>query len=95
VVHRARAAAWADAAGVAGTTGDPRLTVYRLPTPISAAPRTLESGLTTRYAALLDTLQPAGRVAVADLLTDSARAAVDAGAPIAAFPGGTAPTTTK
>jgi hypothetical protein len=90
-LHRARAQAWADAAGISGTTGDPRLTVYAMPAKAATTTRTLESGLTTRYAALLDTLDPTGRVAVADLLTDSARAAVDAGAAVTAFPGGLAP----
>lgn len=88
-VHRARAQAWADAAGLSGTTGDPRLGTYALPASASTARRTIENGLAARYAALLDTLAPAGRAAVADLLADCARAAVDAGAGVAAFPGGT------
>ncbi|GMA26468.1 hypothetical protein GCM10025864_42270 [Luteimicrobium album] len=86
-VHRTRAQDWADAAGVSGTDGDPRRTAYALPA--KAVARTVESRLTTGYAALLDTLDPKGRAAVADLLTDSARAAVDAGAAITALPGGT------
>ncbi|GAA4853123.1 hypothetical protein GCM10023221_36230 [Luteimicrobium xylanilyticum] len=86
-VHRARAQDWATAAGVAGTDGDPRRTAYALPA--KSVARTVESRLTTGYAALLDTLDPKGRAAVADLLADSARAAVDAGAAITALPGGT------
>ena len=85
-VHRTRAEDWAVAAGVSGTDGDPRRTAYHLPA--KAVARAVESRLTVAYAALLDTLDPKGRAAVADLLTDSARAAVDAGAPITALPGG-------
>ncbi|MGC5168450.1 DUF4439 domain-containing protein [Luteimicrobium sp. DT211] len=86
-VHRTRAQDWADAAGVAGTDGDPRRTAYALPA--EAVARTVESRLVTDYAALLDTLEPRGRAQVADLLTDAARAAVAAGAPVTALPGGT------
>jgi len=85
--HRTRAQDWADAAGIAGADGDPRRTAYALPG--KAVARTVESRLVTSYAALLDSLEPKGRAAVADLLTDAARAAVDAGAPITALPGGT------
>ena len=86
-LHRARAQDWADAAGISGADGDPRRTAYAVPA--KAVARTVESRLTTDYAALLDTLEPKGRAVVADLLTDAARAAVDAGAPVTALPGGT------
>ncbi|MFC8732801.1 DUF4439 domain-containing protein [Luteimicrobium sp. NPDC057192] len=85
--HRTRAQDWADATGISGTDGDPRRTAYAVPA--EAVARTVESRLVTSYAALLDTLDPKGRTQVADLLSDAARAAVDAGAPITALPGGT------
>lgn len=84
-LHRARAQAWADAAGLSGTPDDPRRTAYTVPAKNAA--RTVESGLVAQYATLLDTLGPDGRTPVADLLTDAARAAADAGAATTALPG--------
>lgn len=88
-VHRDRAERWALTTGVEGTDEDPRRSAYALPAKLEGLPAALETTLTADYAALLDDLEPPGRTAVADLLTDSAHAAVTAGAKPSALPGGT------
>ncbi|PJI94409.1 DUF4439 domain-containing protein [Luteimicrobium subarcticum] len=94
-LHRARGQQLADAAGLAGTDDDPRTTAYAIPSGTArAVERRLEQGLAARYAQALDTAAPRDRTALADLLTDAARAAVDAGGPVTAFPGGTPPAAT-
>lgn len=92
-VHRDRAQAWAVAAGVAGTTSDPRATVYALPPEVlsgegaTAHLGTLELGLADAYGTLLGSVAEDDRIAAADLLTDSYLSARTWGAAPLFFPG--------
>lgn len=92
-VHRDRAQAWAVVSGVAGTTSDPRVTVYALPADVlsgegaSAHLGSLELGLADAYGTLLGGVAEDDRVAVADLLTDSYLSARNWGAAPLFFPG--------
>jgi hypothetical protein len=87
--HRARAEAWALAAGTDDTDQDPRRVAYVLPddedTPALA--RRLETELAQSYATLVATAAPSSRGDVLALLTDSWQAALAWGATPVAFPG--------
>jgi Domain of unknown function (DUF4439) len=91
--HRARAARWAQAWALDGTTSDPRRATYALPaglddpaTALALAQR-LEVGLTTTYASVVaDTARSSRPELIAALLAADAEAAAW-GAPATAFPG--------
>ncbi|WP_454044230.1 DUF4439 domain-containing protein [Cellulosimicrobium sp. Marseille-Q8652] len=87
--HRARAQAWALAAGTDGTDQDPRRTAYVLPDgeDLTTLARRLETDLTTSYASLVATAAAESRGDALALLTDSWLAALSWGATPVAFPG--------
>ncbi|WP_435735597.1 DUF4439 domain-containing protein [Cellulosimicrobium sp. PMB13] len=87
--HRARAQAWALAAGTDGTDQDPRRTAYALPDgeDVTTLARRLETELTASYASLVATAAPESRGDALALLTDSWLAALSWGASPVAFPG--------
>ncbi|WP_075829514.1 DUF4439 domain-containing protein [Cellulosimicrobium sp. CUA-896] len=87
--HRARAEAWARAAGTDGTDQDPRRVAYELPEDedTAALAQRLESELAQSYASLVATSAPTSRGEVLVLLVDSWQGALAWGAPLAAFPG--------
>ncbi|WP_251150672.1 DUF4439 domain-containing protein [Cellulosimicrobium sp. Marseille-Q4280] len=87
--HRARAQAWALAAGTDGTDQDPRRTAYVLPDgeDVTTLARRLETELTASYASLVATAAPESRGDALALLTDSWLAALAWGAAPVAFPG--------
>ncbi|GAA1400765.1 DUF4439 domain-containing protein [Oerskovia paurometabola] len=89
VLHRARAEAWAQAAGTAGGPQDPRRVAYTVPpdvpTPELAAQ--LETSLAQSYAALTGEAGTGTRLPLVDLLVEANLAAIGWGAPVSAFPG--------
>jgi len=91
--HRARADAWARAAGVAGTAEDPRRVAYALPDGVTADdPDTTlvaaaETSLTTDLVTLVALVPPATRAAMVDLAADTWSAALTWGATRVPFPG--------
>ncbi|MFJ2300508.1 DUF4439 domain-containing protein [Oerskovia paurometabola] len=89
VLHRARAEAWAQAAGTAGGPQDPRRVAYTVPpdvpTPELAAQ--LETLLAQSYAALTGEAGTGTRLPLVDLLVEANLAAIGWGAPVSAFPG--------
>jgi len=87
--HRARAQAWALAAGTDGTAQDPRRAAYALPDDADAAglARQVETGLARSYASLVSTAAPSSRAEAIALLVDSWASAVAWGEPHVAFPG--------
>ncbi|WP_082608709.1 DUF4439 domain-containing protein [Oerskovia sp. Root918] len=89
VLHRARAEAWAQAAGTAGGAQDPRRVAYSVPADVPTAELAvqLESSLAESYAALTAEAGTGTRLPLADLSTEASLAAVAWGAPLAAFPG--------
>ncbi|MBE7698859.1 DUF4439 domain-containing protein [Oerskovia sp. Sa1BUA8] len=89
VLHRARAEAWAQAAGTAGGAQDPRRVAYTVPTDVPTAELAieLESSLTESYAALTADAGAGTRLPLADLAIEASLAAVAWGAPVSAFPG--------
>jgi len=96
-LHRERAQAWADAAGIAGTGTDPRRSAYDLPETVtdSAAPSELmwtalgeiEQTLGETYAALVPTVAPAERAALLDTALEALRRAASLNVPVAVLPG--------
>ncbi|MFD6092340.1 DUF4439 domain-containing protein [Oerskovia sp. NPDC060338] len=89
VLHRARAEAWAQAAGTAGGAQDPRRVAYSVPADVPTAELAvqLESSLAESYAALTAEAGTGTRLPLADLSTEASLAAVAWGAPLGAFPG--------
>lgn len=91
--HRTRADAWAHAAGLAGTTDDPRRVAYALPagitadTPDTALIGAAEVALTTDLVTLLAVVPAASRAATLDLAADSWAAALTWGAQPVPLPG--------
>ncbi|MHA7135018.1 DUF4439 domain-containing protein [Oerskovia turbata] len=89
VLHRARAEAWAQAAGTAGGAQDPRRVAYTVPadvpTPELAAG--LESSLAQSYASLVGSAGAGTRLPLTDLLREASVAAIGWGVPLSAFPG--------
>lgn len=87
--HRARAQAWALAAGTDGTAQDPRRAAYALPDDADAPTlaRRVESGLGQTYATLVAAAAPSSRTEAVALLVDSWADAVAWGEPPTAFPG--------
>lgn len=88
--HRARAQAWAVVADVDGTDQDPRRVAYAVPGPDTATPdlaRDLEADLEQNYATLVGVAEPGTRAVLVTLLTDSALAGGQWGAPAVPFPG--------
>jgi hypothetical protein len=93
VVHRARAQAWAEAGGIAGTGLDPRRVAYALPGGLEdpAAATALVAGLQTTlasdYLALVAGVAPADRAALAAAAAEATGQALAWGAPLPALPG--------
>lgn len=97
VLHRERAQAWAEAAGLAGTADDPRASAYGLPAELTGATVTpeaavavaegLEADLAVVYATLVADAAPGERGPLLDAVAEQVRRAVAAGAPVPAFPG--------
>ncbi|MBD8079272.1 DUF4439 domain-containing protein [Cellulosimicrobium arenosum] len=86
--HRARAQAWALAAGTGGTDQDPRRVAYVLPDDdVRALAQLLETDLAVSYASLVATATPQSRATSVGLLEDAWSAAVSWGAAPSAFPG--------
>jgi hypothetical protein len=87
--HRARAEAWALAAGTDGTAQDPRRVAYDLPADedTAALAQRLETELSRSYASLVAVAAPTSRGDVLALLTDTWQAALAWGGAPAAFPG--------
>jgi len=88
-IHRNRAQAWAEAAGVATTSQDPRRAAYTIDRAAAAThlPADVESALAARYGSLVATLSPSNRAVMIDAFADCASAARVWGAPETAFPG--------
>jgi hypothetical protein len=89
VLHRARAEAWAQAAGTAGGAQDPRRVAYTVPAevPTSELAAQLESALVQSYAALVGEAGAGTRLPLADLLVEANLSAIGWGEPLTAFPG--------
>lgn len=97
VLHRDRAQAWAEAAGIDGTGTDPRRSAYDLPDTITdatlpsasmwAALGEIERALGETYAGLVPDVEPARRSGLLDAALEALRRAASLGATIPAFPG--------
>ncbi|MDF2848893.1 MAG: hypothetical protein K0R97_2875 [Oerskovia sp.] len=89
LLHRARAEAWAQAAGTAGGPQDPRRVAYTIPSdvPTPELAAQLETSLTESYAALTGEAGTGTRLPLVDLLIEANLAAIGWGAPVSAFPG--------
>ncbi|GAA3216521.1 DUF4439 domain-containing protein [Oerskovia jenensis] len=89
VLHRARAEAWAQAAGTAGGPQDPRRVAYTVPSdvPTPELAAGLESSLAQSYAALVGDAGTGTRLPLVDLVIEANIAAIGWGAPVSAFPG--------
>jgi hypothetical protein len=89
VLHRARAEAWAQAAGTAGGAQDPRRVAYTVPAdvPTPELATGLESSLAQSYASLVGSAGAGTRLPLADLLREASVAAIGWGDPLSAFPG--------
>ncbi|MFF2623315.1 DUF4439 domain-containing protein [Oerskovia jenensis] len=89
VLHRARAEAWAQAAGTAGGPQDPRRVAYTVPSdvPTPELAARLESSLAQSYAALVGEAGTGTRLPLVDLVIEANIAAIGWGAPVSAFPG--------
>ena len=89
-LHRARAQAWAVLAGVDENEQDPRRVAYAVPGSDTATPdlaRDLEEDLTQNYATLVGVAEPGTRAILVALMTDTALASAQWGAPATPFPG--------
>jgi len=89
VLHRARAEAWAQAAGTAGGPQDPRRVAYTVPSdvPTPELAAQLETSLAQSYAALTGGSGTGTRLPLVDLLIEANLAAIGWGSPADAFPG--------
>jgi hypothetical protein len=89
VLHRARAEAWAQAAGTAGGAQDPRRVAYTVPTdvPTPELAASLETSLAQSYAALVGEAGAGTRLPLVDLMMEADHSAIGWGAPVGAFPG--------
>lgn len=89
LLHRERAEAWAQTAGTAGTSQDPRRVAYEVPSdvPTPQLAVDLESSLAESYAALVGEAGQGTRLPLVDLLREANLAAIAWGAPVSAFPG--------
>ncbi|WP_129783507.1 DUF4439 domain-containing protein [Promicromonospora panici] len=87
-LHRTRAQAWAQVAGIASTDQDPRRVAYAVPaTPTQELVRDLEDDLAQNYASLAGVAEPGTRAILVSLLTDATLASAPWGAPAVPFPG--------
>lgn len=89
-LHRARAQAWAQVAGIDSTDQDPRRVAYTVPgtsTPTPDLARALEDDLAQSYASLAGVAEPGTRAVLVSLLTESILASAAWGAPAVPFPG--------
>ncbi|WP_236090748.1 DUF4439 domain-containing protein [Antribacter soli] len=89
-VHRARAEAWAELAGTAGTDQDPRRVAYVVPgaeVTTEALAQQLEDGLASGYATLVGVAEPGTRRVLITLLAEATTAGTTWGTPLTAFPG--------
>lgn len=96
-VHRDRAQAWAEAAGIAGEGADPRRVSYALPEALDdpgtsaetlrAAMGEVEAALAESYLSLVAAAHPGARGPLVDATLDCLRVQAAAGVPPSAFPG--------
>ncbi|MFC8798286.1 DUF4439 domain-containing protein [Promicromonospora sp. NPDC057138] len=89
-LHRTRAQAWAQAAGIDGTNQDPRRVAYAIPGADTATPelaRSLEDDLAQNYASLTAVAEAGTRAVLVALLTETSLATASWGAPAIPFPG--------
>ena len=97
VLHRARAEAWAEAAGIEGTGVDPRRSWYDLPPELTAAATdpavaqatlaALEGALAADYASLVSAAHEGTRSPLVDALLEASREHVARGGTLPTFPG--------
>jgi hypothetical protein len=89
-LHRARAQAWAEVAGIDSTDQDPRRVAYAVPPASTATPdlaRALEGDLAQNYASLAGVAEPGTRAILVALLTEATLSGAAWGAPAVPFPG--------
>jgi hypothetical protein len=85
--HRALAHEVLDAAGVIGTTADPRRAAYSLEDPDALDPGAIEASVLAAWTSVVASAPPAQRAAVLAEMESTDRLARDWGAPASTFPG--------